>query len=124
MKQRIKKVIVFFCVILVIGLAYACWVNYTHLGIPCYFHLITGLHCPSCGITHMILNVLQFKFRDAFYDNQLLFFLLPVWVFIFVITIINYIVKGSWKLEHYSKHFTYLSIFLLILFGVIRNIFL
>ena len=46
--------------------------------IPCVFHLVTGLKCPGCGITHMLIDLLHFDLRGAYMENPFLFFVLPV----------------------------------------------
>ena len=47
-------------------------------GIPCMFHILTGLDCPSCGISRMCMALLQLRFADAFRYNPAIFCLLPL----------------------------------------------
>ncbi len=37
----------------------------------CLFRLVTGIPCPSCGITHSMMDIVQLRFSDAIYDNIL-----------------------------------------------------
>lgn len=39
------------------------------LGVPCVFHSVTGLQCPGCGVTHMILALLRLDFSAAWGHN-------------------------------------------------------
>lgn len=43
----------------------------------CTFHLVTGLHCPGCGSTRAVHELLHGNFAGAFRHNALLFVLLP-----------------------------------------------
>ena len=47
------------------GLGYAAWVRATGLGVPCPFHMLTGLYCPGCGITRCISALLQGNWQAA-----------------------------------------------------------
>ena len=48
--------------------------------IPCFFHKITGLYCPGCGITRMVLSLLHLDFYQAFRWNPFLFLLTPLFI--------------------------------------------
>ncbi len=37
----------------------------------CIFRAVTGLPCPSCGITHSVLHIGQLHWSSAFYANPL-----------------------------------------------------
>ena len=37
----------------------------------CLFHHVTGIPCPSCGITHSMMDIVQFRFTEAAKDNIL-----------------------------------------------------
>ena len=40
-----------------------------HFAVPCIFRTITGLKCPGCGVTHMLINMVQMNFAGAFAAN-------------------------------------------------------
>ena len=37
----------------------------------CIFRAVTGVPCPSCGITHSVLHIGQLHWANAFYANPL-----------------------------------------------------
>lgn len=41
-------------------------------GIPCPIRLVTGLKCPGCGITTLLLRLLRGDWADAFAANPFL----------------------------------------------------
>ena len=43
----------------------------------CGMYRLTGLRCPSCGITHMFIDLLHGDLKSAFKDNQFLFLTWP-----------------------------------------------
>lgn len=45
---------------------------------PCYFHKVTGLDCPGCGLTRATYSLLHGRFGDAFRLNPLGLALLPL----------------------------------------------
>lgn len=75
-----KKVIlsVGIMIISILGLFLFLYLNHTYsFAIPCFFHELTGLYCPGCGITRMCLALLEFHFYQAFRFNPFLFLLFP-----------------------------------------------
>lgn len=73
-KNRIYKVIGF----ILLCMIYAGFVLRFNVGIPCIFYKITGLKCPGCGITRMLLSIWKLDFRSAYEANQMIFILQPV----------------------------------------------
>lgn len=86
-----------------------------HISIPCLFHYRTGLYCPGCGVTRMVFSIINLDFYQAFRYNPLLFILLFIYI---LIKIIEVFTKQKIKLEK----FNYLLLFILITFGIMRNI--
>lgn len=88
--------------------------------IPCLIHKVTGLYCPGCGITRMLISLFRFDFYQAFRYNPLLFIMLILTILYQIIKLITY--KLSTKI---IKLNTYVYISLLVLtiaFGILRNI--
>lgn len=116
-KKFIKKVLsaalLLFC--------YYIFVRLTGISIPCVFYEITGLKCPSCGITAMAVHMAEFRFSEAFECNPLLFFMLP---FLGTLILIKIVFMPEW-LTGKSRIYNGIMItccILLVIFGVLRNL--
>ena len=58
------------------AIAFVCLGVYSGwLSVPCVFYETTGLYCPGCGSGRAIYALLHGRFREAFFDNMLLFLL-------------------------------------------------
>src|ERR1043165_4761974 len=47
-----------------IGAAQLC-ASTVHFGMPCFFHRMTGIPCPGCGLTRSVLALLQGHVHDS-----------------------------------------------------------
>ncbi|NLT12039.1 MAG: DUF2752 domain-containing protein [Clostridiaceae bacterium] len=107
----------FFIVILYIAVHHL-----TGYGLPCLFHLITGLYCPGCGTGRMFFAILRLDFSSAFRANPYVFILIPIFSIYYIAEIRAYL-KGQSRKASRSE---YISLFFilagLIIFGVLRNI--
>ena len=120
LKNRIIKVTLF----ILLGVLYLLVVNALGYGIPCVFHLVTGLFCPGCGVTRMLVAMIHLDFKEAFWSNQALFVLQPV-IYYFVLKQIYFsITQGKASYSKLERFFIYFSIVLLLLYAIYRNIFL
>lgn len=63
------------------GFLYLLFVDLTGIGIPCLFHLATGLKCPGCGSTTMVRCLASLDFQGAYAANPFLFLSLPFLLF-------------------------------------------
>ncbi len=121
-RNRAKKEIIRIGTVLLAGFFYALFVNVTGLAVPCVFHLVTGLQCPSCGVTHMFMAMLHLDFKEAFESNQAIFLLLPFIVLLLGFYSVTYIKTGSRKLKKWQEVVIFLVCTCLLLFGIVRNI--
>ena len=122
MKKRILKLLIILFLIGLIAIIYGVLFK-LGIVIPCVFHEITGLYCPGCGITRMILSILKLDFYQAFRYNNLIFVFLPlilVYVCDFLIKWIksdpNYLYKKT------SDKIWFILLIITLLFGVFRNV--
>lgn len=118
-KKKPKLILSF--VILLFGAIYYIFVTTTGYAVPCFVKSVTGLYCPSCGLTRMCLAILKLDFRLAFKENAFLMTAIPVWLVI----VFFYHTKLIKKLYHniqIIKILLIISIALFIIFGILRNI--
>lgn len=109
MSKKSTKAILIFLIIL-----YLIFYKKLGISIPCFFHKITGLYCPGCGITRMLESILKLNIYQAFRYNPLVFTYLIGYI---IYKIINY--RHKIKLNNY---FIYVLLFITITFGILRNI--
>ncbi|MGN0442697.1 MAG: DUF2752 domain-containing protein [Acutalibacteraceae bacterium] len=122
MKKRAKNVLILFGIIIAVGIIYIIFNSLTGIGIPCVFHLITGLNCPGCGVSRMIISLINLDFEAAFRYNAALFVLSPVFLILAITIIVRYIKTGSQKLSRGQSAVVITLIVLLLLFGIVRNL--
>ena len=94
----------------------------TGFGIPCVFHTVTGLDCPSCGVTRMCLALLRLDFAAAFRYNAAILVLLPLGIAVAVRQAWLYVKTGHPKLSGVEMGIISFLIVALLVFGVLRNI--
>ena len=122
MKQRLIKAIITGAVIAAAGCAYALIYIRTGFAIPCVFRLVTGLECPGCGVTHMMINLIKLDFGAAFRSNPAVFSMLPVLIYLFGAGIYRYIRYGRNNAPKAENIIGIVLIAVLIAFGILRNI--
>lgn len=121
-KMRLKHLLFLVGFWALIGLGYLIFVWYFGFGVPCLFHLITGLKCPGCGVTRMVLSLAQLQFQEAWNSNAALLCLLPVGAVLAVDASITYVRTGNPFLHKWQKPVIWCIIVLLLIFGILRNI--
>ena len=106
----------------VIGIVYYFVLVHFHFSIPCIFHLLTGLQCPGCGVTRMIVYLLHLNFRAAFYQNQAIFILFPFILYFAGKLYISWLFRKKYILCKVENILLYSMVFVLLVFAVWRNI--
>lgn len=112
-------VVVFLFSIMGIGLLLL--FNYYDIGIPCLFHQLTGLYCPGCGLTRAFIMLQNFDLFGAIRMNALIVFI-PIVLIYIIISMIRYIKNTKPYFLKIPQPITYLILFLVVIFGIIRNI--
>lgn len=120
-KARLKKLSLACAAILLGGLVYFLFVSVTGFGIPCPINFWTGLKCPGCGITTMIIELGHFNFEAAFLANPLTFCLLPVIAALIIYMCFIYVKHGSLKLPKWLSIVLIGLIIAYVIFGIVRN---
>jgi hypothetical protein len=109
-----KKGLLLFVSFLFISLVFTFFINPEKIPLfpVCYFHSITGLKCPTCGMTRAIHYLLHGNVKTALYYNALIV-LLPFTLFLpFVRTDILF------------NKFTIIAfVSLLVIYAIFRNLF-
>ena len=123
MKRRSLKVVKAFAVLLMAGSLYVCFYMATGRGIPCIFHLLTGLQCPGCGITRMCGALIRLDFATAWESNPAILILIPAGCLLGGYTVWSYIRTGGLPQEHWYNVLMGMMIGVLVIFGIVRNLF-
>lgn len=118
--QKFKKTALSGLVI-ILGLFYSVLARFG-LAPPCLFRLVTGLKCPGCGVTQMVLAIMQLNFRFAFHCNPALFLLQPFICYLIGKTYLCWFNRQKCTWNTVENVLLYGAIFLLLIFAVIRNL--
>lgn len=123
MKNRIFKTVSILFLLIIIFFIYLFLHNKFNFNIPCYFSLVTGLECPGCGITRMILSILKLDFYQAFRYNPLVFIYMPFIITYIIYKIYLYIYDKKDKiLIKIPRIYIYLVLIITIIYGILRNV--
>ena len=123
MRQRVKQTVKPVVILLTIGFLYIMIWKYTGLHLFCLLHRLTGLYCPGCGISRMFLHILKGEWQEAFSSNCVVFCLLPFFGAGYLRHTYRYIRFDKRGLSRTENRLCYLVIVILILFGIVRNIY-
>ena len=118
MKNRAKNILILFILI-----AFLLFV--LNIPVTCIFKTVTGISCPSCGMTRAFYSIFKFNFIDAFYLNILsipLFIFIVLSLVIMIIEIFQNKFEYIPKLLNFFKKYWYIIIILLIISFIWNNI--
>lgn len=123
MKTRLKRVISFNIILVIIFFGYYFLNTKYNINIECLFHKFTGFYCPGCGITRCLFSIIKLDFKSAFNYNMLVFIMLPFFIIYYIYLNVIYILnKKNVILEKISPYVSYILLVITILFGILRNI--
>ena len=77
MRKELKTVLRGGAAVLCAGGMYYLLCRFTPFSIPCIFLTLFGIYCPGCGITRMMMYILELDFPAAAASNPFLFVSLP-----------------------------------------------
>ncbi|MCI5598739.1 MAG: DUF2752 domain-containing protein [Ruminococcus sp.] len=124
MKERLYKTLKPIFLILLLGIVYVVLIYTTDFRIPCPFRYVTGLDCPGCGVSRVILSYLKLDFKTAFYTNPVITVILPILFVDFIYHKYHYVVHDNKKdFNKLENIVLYIMIGALILYAVIKNIY-
>ena len=120
-KKRLYRIVKPVVILLLAGIAYAIFVRLTGLAIPCMFRVVTGKHCPGCGISRMFLAMLRLDFTDAMRQNCLVFVLLPVFFVYAIWKSVTFVKYGNRPLNKVEQAGILILFVLMVAFWIMRN---
>ena len=122
MKKRLLKSLLTAGIVLAAGLGYYAFIKLTGLGIPCFFNLITGLHCPGCGVSRMCIALLQLDFATAFQSNAYLMVIVPVLLVLGAGKWAQYLKNGRTVSHRWETPLYCVLLAGALIFGLLRNL--
>ncbi len=123
MKKRVRRLIAVWCVVIAAGAVYAAVFFAFGVGIPCPFHLITGLNCPGCGISRAIRSIAEFRFADALGYNLMAPLILLYIGYCAGFASVTYLNTGKSSLLVKPEWLNIALLSLFMIWWVVRNIF-
>ena len=94
---RVKVVFKRYILLLAAGFSYLLFCRTTGLSLPCPFHAATGLDCPGCGITRLMLALSEGDLAGAFHANEAIFILGPILCIFLLRDDLHWILQGDRK---------------------------
>ncbi len=117
-----KRSIVLYALLLVILCLYLIELLTLGYAIPCVFHLVTGLKCPGCGVTRLLVSLSHFDFKSAFHYNAFVFITSPLLLYFFIKSMLNNCGVIKNQITSTENRILYVYIVLFVIFGIVRNI--
>ena len=118
-KKRLCLWILATLYILLIGFMYWLLLKWG-IGLKCPFNELFHIDCPFCGLTRMVLALMDFRFYDAFFFQPVLMLLMPEAAYFYFVTGRRYIETGEVRNTEKETQFILLSLYLILLFGIVR----
>lgn len=121
-RLRLNKTLTKYAIIFSLGIVYLLILLLIGRGLDCPIYKLTGLKCPGCGITRMLMALATLDFKAAFGYNPFLFIVGPLILAYLVYHEATYVIKGKPPSKVWNLPLTALLIATLA-FGILRNVF-
>ncbi len=121
-QQRFKYLLITTTIIVFIGFVYYIFVSLTGFGIPCFIRALTGIECPGCGVTRMLIALIRLDFKASFGFNPVVFCALPFLAICFGAQAVKFIKTGKNDLALWQNIIIWMISAALLIFGIIRNL--
>ena len=119
-RLRLRRTAIKYAIIFGIGLCYLVFTLLTGLRIPCLVYELTGIKCPGCGVTRMIVSIVKFDFSSAFRYNPFLFITGPFILAYIFFSELKYVLTGD-RLSRKWDAFMLVELALAIVYCILRN---
>lgn len=119
-----NKVIRVNLLLIFIGILYYVWLKTVGVGIPCLFHMFTGLYCPGCGITKSILAILSLDIVEAFRAHSIFVISLPFLFYLYIVINWRYMKEKRIVIQAWENKVIIIIVILLIVRALIMNLYL
>lgn len=122
MKRRLQKLFLAFLLIGLLTTGYTLFFHLTGFGLPCPFHILTGLYCPGCGNSRALLALFSLHPAEALRYNYLM--PLEVLYILYVVhcTAKQYLQTGVYRLVIGSEVIGWVFIGILLVWWIVRNL--
>lgn len=121
MKKRAILILQGCGILIACGVVYYILYSLTDLGIICPLNFTTGLLCPLCGSTRMIISLIRLDFDAAFYYNAVFLICLPLWLVLCALHCYNYVKTGEKQMKKWMQIVLYSTFAVMLIFGILRN---
>lgn len=109
-------------ILLSLGIVYYFLYYLFDIGFKCPLNSLTGLLCPVCGITRMLVSLLHLDFSSAIYYNAALLLVLPLFIAVIVSYNYRYVRYGERGFIRWHKVILIVCTVVLAVFGALRNV--
>lgn len=116
-----KKKLIFYFLVCVSLILYLFIGNYLHIFLFCPIKKITNLYCPGCGVTRMLLSIIEGDFYQAFRYNPLLFICIPFFIIYYIEDLYSLYKQRTSKFKKLEPGIWYFLILLFLVYGIVRN---
>lgn len=116
MKKLTKYLVFFMCLVV-----YYFVDTRLHFSIPCPIRYVTGFQCPGCGMTRLMIHLMQFNIRVAFWDNPIIFINGPIILYDIIKMIYIDLKNLKRKKNTFEDGINILIVVELIIFTIYRN---
>jgi len=113
--MRRNRLYLILCVVLAASYGWASW-SLTHTQdrydnfTPCVFKYVTGIPCPSCGITRSVVNIARGNFINAVLINPLGFIAAAIMIVFPLWLLYDVTLKKDTLYKHYNKFENFLKV--------------
>ena len=121
-KVRVKKLILYSILAVLIGFAVYGIYRLTGFGLKCVLYELTSLKCPGCGNTHAVSELLSLNIKDALSHNYLFPLEFSYISYVYILSSKEYIKNGHFTYKTPCKVIDIIVLVLIILWFPVRNI--